>query len=291
MITKPMLAGKCTDLKALKYPVLATPKLDGIRCLVIKGKAVSRKFKPIPNDYIRQTIEMTCNSMQLDGEIMIEGRNFNDLSGDVRRKDGRPNFKYMVFDYVLRENEKPYVERMMELKQELLPTFCEKILPVSVANADELRQYEVECLAKGYEGVMVRSIESPYKCGRSTENEGYLLKIKRFEDDEAIVIGYEEEMHNDNPATEDAFGRTERSSCKENLVGKGTLGKLICENKGKWAKSFDIGTGFDADTRAKLWVRRGKLKLKVVKFKHQPCGAGERPRFPVFLGFRDEWDL
>jgi len=30
-ITKPMLAGKCEQPEELRFPVLATPKLDGIR--------------------------------------------------------------------------------------------------------------------------------------------------------------------------------------------------------------------------------------------------------------------
>jgi hypothetical protein len=33
-----------------------------------------------------------------------------------------------------------------------------------------------------------RSPHSPYKCGRSTEREAWLLKIKRFEDAEAVVL-------------------------------------------------------------------------------------------------------
>ncbi len=84
MVTKPMLAGECEDINTLVFPLLATPKLDGIRCLMINGKAVSRTFKPIPNDHIRRTIE-NMGIDGLDGEIMIEGRAFNDLSGDVRR--------------------------------------------------------------------------------------------------------------------------------------------------------------------------------------------------------------
>lgn len=294
-----MLAGKCTDITKLTFPVLATPKLDGIRCLMINGKAVSRKFKSIPNDYIRQTLEMTCNSMQLDGEIMIEGRAFDDLSGDVRRKAGRPNFYYAVFDKIngspngLKE---PYAMRMVSLELAVLPSCCRKIMPVSIANVGALHIYELDCLAKGYEGVMVRSPKSPYKCGRSTENEGYLLKIKRFEDDEAVIVGYEEEMQNNNVATRDAFGRTERSSHQENLVGKGTLGKLTGRNK-KWPKDFGIGTGYTAKLRDEIWAIRDELVLKhaLVKFKHQPPPVGappdDRPRFPVFLGFRDDWDL
>lgn len=36
-ITKPMLAGKCERPEDLRFPILATPKLDGIRCLKIVG--------------------------------------------------------------------------------------------------------------------------------------------------------------------------------------------------------------------------------------------------------------
>lgn len=296
-----MLAGKCSSPAKLHFPVLATPKLDGIRCLIINGKAVSRSFKAIPNDYIRQTIETTINSYQFDGEIMIEGRNFNDLSGDVRRKDGRPTgFYYAVFDYVNGQLGLPYNERMEALASiQNLPPFVRKILPVFIKDEIELATYERDQLALGYEGVMVRGFSSPYKCGRSSENEGYLLKIKQFEDSEAVIVGYEEQMHNDNVATQDAFGRTERSTHQENMRPAGVLGKLICQYRRKPEKldkpgelvEFGIGTGFDAATRAELWVKRDKLKNKIVKFKHQPSGADEKPRFPVFLGFRDKWDM
>lgn len=46
---KPMLAGKCEGLESLKYPVLVSVKLDGVRALVIGGKVMSRSLKPIPN--------------------------------------------------------------------------------------------------------------------------------------------------------------------------------------------------------------------------------------------------
>ncbi len=285
-----MLAGKCEDITKLVYPVLATPKLDGIRCLMINGKAVSRKFKPIPNKHIRNTLEMSyCKSLQLDGEIMIEGRSFNDLSGDVRREEGRPDFYYAVFDFVLGGNDLPYKERIELLRVLQLPAFCRKILPSYINDAKGLLAYEANCIQDGYEGVMVRSPNSPYKCGRSTMNEGYLLKIKRFEDSEATIIDYEEMMHNNNVATKDAFGRTERSSHQENLCGTGVLGTLICKTPA--GVEFGIGTGYDAETRAKLWVERRNLIGKMVKYKSQPSGAGEKPRFPVFIGFRDEWDL
>jgi DNA ligase-1 len=310
-----MLAGKSGPVDQITYPVLATPKLDGIRCLVINGRAVSRTFKPIPNKYIRATIEMTLNSMQLDGEILVKNRTFNELSGDVRREDGRPDFVYAVFDYVTDALSTPYVERMARLCETILPAFCKKILPVNIKNAIELAQYEQDQITLGYEGVMIRTPNSPYKCGRSSTNEGYLLKIKRFEDSEGYILTCAEMMHNDNVATRDAFGRTERSSNKENLRPAGVLGKLVVKPLAAgpisiadraWLVAnlhrldaailehplfFGIGTGYDAALRATLWTMRDKLSDKIVKFKHQPSGADVKPRFPVFLGFRDAWDM
>lgn len=289
-----MLAGKCTDIETLRFPLLATPKLDGIRCLKIRGQALSRKFKPIPNTHIRTLIKTADIPDGLDGEIIIPGRPFNDLSGDVRREDGAPNFEYHIFDFVSTSLQTIYADRMASLGILSLPPFCKKVLPILIRTVEELRAYEANCLAAGYEGVMVRSPNGPYKCGRSTLNEGYLLKIKRFEDDEAEIIDFEEEMENQNVATKDAFGRTERSSHKENLVPKGTLGKLICRNA-KWPETFGVGTGYSAKLRDQLWAARAELPHKLIKFKHQPPPVGappdDRPRFPVFLGFRDDWDM
>lgn len=311
MITKPMLAGKTpADLSLLQYPLLATPKLDGIRCLVINGKAVSRTFKPIPNDHIRGTIEQefveSCYRADFDGEILVRNRDFNELSGDIRRSDGTPDFYYALFDKVTPPDGHNYPDlglhdigltqtyegRMKSLQTLSLPDWCEKILPKKIADLPALLAYETECLAKGYEGVMVRTPNSPYKCGRSSTNEGYLLKMKRFEDSEAMVYGVEEEMENQNGATKDAFGRTERSAHKENMVPKGRMGKLLVRDQTTGVE-FEIGTGFDAATRLNLWLKRGNCIGKLVKYKHQPSGAkaGGKPRFPVFLGFRDTWDL
>jgi DNA ligase-1 len=54
---------------------------------------------------------------------------------------------------------------------------------------------------------------------------------------------------------------------------------------------FSIGTGFDSDTRKDLWKRRDEVIGKIVKFKYFSQGVKIAPRFPVFLGFRDENDM
>ena len=133
----------------------------------------------------------------------------------------------------------PYACRMQELAA--LPEWdhVEKVLPVEIADAVQLAAYEEECLAAGYEGVMVRTPDSPYKCGRSTEREGWLLKIKRFEDAEAVVLESYEGMTNQNAAELDAFGRTKRSLAQAGMVGRGELGGFIVRH---WNRAWNSGS-------------------------------------------------
>ena len=290
-ILKPMLAGKCENLEALRFPLLATPKLDGIRCLKVNGQALTRSFKPVSNRYIREWIEANLPD-GLDGELIVKGTTFSETAGHVGRESGQPNFTFAVFDFVQSGVDTPYARRMQDLAA--LPEFShvEKILPVELHSLEELQVYEERCVAEGYEGVMIRTPGSPYKCGRSTEREGWLLKIKRFEDAEAVVLDTYEGMSNLNPAEKDAFGRTKRSLSQAGMVGRGELGGFVVRHT-ETGVEFRVGYnhvvgGID---RVTLWQRRHTLIGRLVKFMHQPSGAKEAPRFPKFLGFREAWDL
>jgi DNA ligase-1 len=126
---------------------------------------------------------------------------------------------------------------------------------------------------------------SPYKCGRSTLREGWLLKLKRFIDEEAEVVGFEEEMQNNNEKTRDAFGLSERSSHQDNKTGKERLGSFVVKNP---RGEFKVGTGFTASQRQSFWERRDSLIGKVVTVKFFPIGIKDLPRHPVFKGFRND---
>ena len=69
---KPMLAETCEDADraALPFPLYATPKIDGLRCLVIDGVATSRSLKPIPNRFV-QSVLGTHLLDGLDGELVV----------------------------------------------------------------------------------------------------------------------------------------------------------------------------------------------------------------------------
>jgi DNA ligase-1 len=54
---------------------------------------------------------------------------------------------------------------------------------------------------------------------------------------------------------------------------------------------FDIGGGYNAAQRADMWKERHKLPNLVAKYKYFPSGGKDKPRFPVFQGWRDPRDL
>jgi DNA ligase-1 len=294
LITKPMLSATLKNVDTLKFPVAVTPKLDGIRCLRVGGKTLSRTFKPIPNLHIQAMMSTLPDG--LDGELMIKDGTFNQVQSGVMREDGTPDFEFWVFDYVSTTLDEPYTSRMVKLGSLALPTFCKKVLPWIANNIDELNTFETMVLSQGYEGAMVRSLTSPYKAGRATEREGYLSKLKRFEDSEAVVIGFEEQLTNMNEATKDAFGRTERSSHKENMIPNNTLGKFLVREVSNtpWkGQEFAVGTGegLTAALRKSIWDAKEQYLGKIITYKYQPHGVKDLPRLPIWKGFRSEDDM
>src|SRR5690606_29022945 len=123
--------------------------------------------------------------------------------------------------------------------------------------------------------------------GRATLREGWLWKLKRFEDSEAVILDFEERMHNANVAKTNALGYKERSSHKENLVPMGTLGALKVRDV-KTGVEFDIGTGFSDLERQRMWDIRDRWLGRVVKYKFLPVGVKDKPRHPVYLGPRTD---
>lgn len=290
---KPLLASP-VDLSKLQYPCYASPKYDGFRCLTDQFKGpVTRSLKPIANNFVRGKLG-ELNLPFLDGELLTYtgGKldDFNAVQSKLSSRSGLPDFKFMVFDS-FKEPSTYYDLRLAWLEQVLGPRTekcIELVQQVIIENEEELLEYEQAQIELGWEGVMVRSINGKYKFGRSTVNEGILLKLKRFDEDEAEIIGFAELMHNANEATTNELGQTERSSHKENMVGRETLGSISVRWKDEI--EFEIGTGFTAALRERLWkdATSGTLCGKTVTFSFQGIGSQGRPRFPVFKGFRHD---
>lgn len=283
---KPMLAVDA-DLDKLKFGLLASPKLDGIRAVVRNGVVYSRSNKPIPNKHVQN---LFSSFEHFDGELIVgeptDPLVYRNTTSGVMSVDGEPDVCLYVFDHIqnmkdsyrLRSRRLTKKHRVIVLEQEYIETL------------DDLLAYESNALSQGYEGLILRNLDAPYKMGRSTVREGYLLKLKRFSDAEALVVGFEERMRNDNEAFTDELGRTKRSSHKENKVGRGDLGALVCRTL-EGNAVFSIGTGFTDEERKALWEASSSLVGRIVKYKFFDIGGYEVPRHPVFLGFRDKKDM
>ena len=269
-----MLAGVYDDSVDLHYPVLVSPKLDGIRCLIVDGKAVTRSFKPIPNDFIRNYLE-TFTPDGTDGELMLEDPDatFSDVSSAVRKKTGEPNFIYHVFDS-FSNLDSPFYARLHQLEQRVrtLPKI-EYVQHVTVGCKASLLSIEDMFLAAGFEGVMIRDVAGKYKEGRSTIKEALLLKLKRFKDSEAEILELIEKKD-------------------KNKVPVDTLGAMVVRDVYSGVKfKCGVGTGLDSVLRLKMWYNKERYIGKVIKYSFQDVGTKYKPRFPIWLGFRDSFDL
>ena len=287
-----MLAARVTDESQIRYPAMVSPKLDGIRCLIVNCEPVTRNLKPIRNLWIyRQLLKLPY---ALDGELMVSG-GFSNVASGVMSQDGHPDFEYHVFD-ILPSNmrpDMPYFKRYKYLSEIMkdLPKFVKLVPHNWIIQLSQLRDYEEQYLSHGYEGIMIRDINGPYKYGRSTLNEGYLLKLKRFEDSEAVVVNAVERFHNGNPQERDELGRSKRSSAQSGMIPAGDLGALVCKDMTDGTE-VQLGSGFTAEQRRYLWKQHtlGVLVGRIAKYKFQPT-VKDKPRFPIFLGFRDKEDM
>lgn len=295
---RPMLAAKTvdSDLQRLKYPVLASPKIDGVRALVDRGiektcAVYSRSMKLIPNRYIQSVLSDRIFH-GLDGELVVGSPTAKNcmqasMSG-VMTHDGTPNFQFFVFDRW--SVEAPYFERLASCSDaNFHPNVV--VLPHSrIESYEELLDFESRYTSMGYEGVMVRGFNNRYKQGRSTLKEGGLLKVKRFLDSEAEVLDVEPLMRNNNPAKVNELGLTSRSTAADGKIADDLMGSLTVRDI-HTGVVFEIGTGFSEADRVFIWNKRKIIKGQLVKYKHFPTGVKDRPRFPVFLGFRSTLDL
>lgn len=289
---RPLLAATIDKETTLKFPYLASPKLDGIRCLIHPELGpVSRNLKPIPNYYIREVLSYLPNGW--DGEIIVGAPYgdgvFNRTTSAVMSHNGEPDFTFHVFDNYLDRGH--FAERIGNLNKITMVDKPVVVVPhIDVCNVEELLATEAKALQDGYEGIMLRDPFGPYKFGRSTLRENTLLKVKRFEDYEGTIIGFRPKFQNTNAATIGELGQTTRSKRKEGMVELEELGAFICQCDG-YVDPFEIGTGFTQEQRDLYWAHQDSLMGAIVKFKAQPYGELWKPRFPVFLGFRDPIDL
>lgn len=295
-----MLAAPCStvELETLRYPLLASTKLDGLRLLCHPTLGpVTRRFKPLPNVHARGLLSHELLK-GLDGELMmrdpVTGKflGFNDIQSALMTRDGKPQFEYHVFDYFANPTA-PYKDRMYTLLQNIWHIrrtldnspqvyVLEQHLIVGVYEAHE---FAAKCLQEGFEGIVLRDSAGPYKSNRSTLKQQWMVKYKGdMEDAEGIVVGFEELFRNQNPQVRSELGLSDRSDHKSGMVPADTLGALVL-NTELWGE-VKVGSGMDTSTRDWFWTHRTETLGKSVTFKYTPFGMKDKPRFPIYKAIR-----
>ena len=113
--------------------------------------------------------------------------------------------------------------------------------PCVCGSAEALFEYFQYAESQEGEGICFRLPLSPYKMGRSTLREQYLVKLSRYLRTEVKIIGFTEQMLNSNPEKRSPIGMMARRKTIAGSVGKNTLGAFLCELPN--GDKIDVGTG------------------------------------------------
>ncbi len=280
------------------------PKLDGVRVLlmVIPGASegvtticFSRNGKVFDNfTHIEQQVSdnfvkiarghqnALINGFVLDGEVI--GNTFQELMRQARRKTDvqADDSVFNIFDIIplsdfreghwnaqlhkriaILEHIRHVVDTMPNV--ELLPHIMVDL--DTAAGKDQLERYAKDQVNAGFEGIMIKELEAPYICKRSTD----WMKWKPTLTVDLEVVGVEE-----------GTGR--------NL---GRLGALVCHgvDDGKEI-TVNVGSGFSDVDRDDYWTNRnlviGRTAEVLCDVITQNQDGTYSLRFPRFVRFRDD---
>ena len=295
---RPMLAATYQELKKpMEYPLLLSEKIDGIRAICFGGTLYSRSLKPIPNLAIQSVFKYFARYLEgVDGELYVGNPWTNDVfrrttSCVMSEYDSTP-WTFVAFDrYDPKEPDLPYHERHRRLAKlaKFWPFNIKKLTQHIIHSDKELDTYELQYTSYGLEGVMLRTQDGAYKMGRCGKVNPHLVKLKRFVDEEFMIVGYEPYTKNMAVSVKNGVGLKRKQKLKAFMQPEEKLGafKLITKD----GKTFSCGSGLRQWERVKLWEIKDQLIGQMLTIKHFPVGAADVPRFPVVKGVRHQFDL
>lgn len=312
-MTKPLLADDYIESKLI-FPLIAQPKIDGVRALNMTGRFTGRSLKTFKNEYLTKRYSHS-SLIGFDGEVAAQDECHPDLcritSSATGTIKGDPWILWWLFDYIRPETKLlGYAERLEHLRHRIADLLFEapdifphlRLIPSTVVNnLAELNRKDEEYLELGFEGTILRDPNAPHKQGRSG-TKPILWRIKRFIDFEFVVDEIIEGEENLNEAQINELGQTFRSSHQENKVKNGMVGAMVGRvldnvvhekqllfEKGQVVR---VGAGRMTHAQRKLYFENPELlRQKISKAKFFPKGIKDKPRFPTWQSFRDPVDM
>jgi DNA ligase-1 len=216
----------------------------------------------------------------LDGEIV--GESFQKLMRQAHRKSDAETtgMVYHVFDMIpLEDFERGFWNAQQHKRLALLDKARERLaktdpvqimpgLEVDLDTAeghDVLRRFAEASVGEGYEGIMIKELDAPYECKRSS----FWMKWKPTITVDLNIKGFEQ-----------GTGR--------NL---GRLGAIICEGEDNGRRIMvNVGSGLSDSDRDQYWAARDDLLGRVIEVQADAVTQNQDGsyslRFPRFVRFR-----
>jgi len=257
--------------------VVVEPKLDGFRCIAMiqdgKCSLMSRNGKSITRNFVdtvcKELESLNLDDCILDGELM--GRTFKETTQQVHKKTNPDvtHIKFHVFDYLSFEDWKNQeTKTTCQESRESIEDMCFeartsfiKTVPRWIVNPLEIQKYHDIFVQDGYEGVMVKTLNTKYKFGRGSN----VLKHKAFFDTDVLCIGFEE-----------GTGKH-----------KGVLGAVIVSYNDV---RVNVGSGFSDRQREEIWNNQQGYRMKMCEVRYQEETDDGSLRFPTFRAWRPDKD-
>lgn len=257
--------------KKLEFPVNMQPKFNGVRCMAyplpggsIRLMSRGGKDYTLPHiqiELVQQITPGTC----LDGELYVHGMSLQNIRHLVETY-GPESLQVQLhcYDYTeLPPTKANWIQRMGCLINWFAARGMRYIVqsPSEVANnMDEVRAYHDAWVEQGYEGAMIRTMKGTYRMAAKSVD---LLKVKKFEDAEFKVVGWD--------------------------VGKDGVIKYTCVQEE--GLTFEVRPMGDAAERKQLLMTADEDVGKMLTVRFQERSDDNIPLHLRGVAFRPEKDL
>lgn len=264
----PIQLAKAFEPRKCQFPCFISPKLDGLRSKYKDGEFYSRQgHKFVGLSILKEEMVRLANYFagqgphEFDGELMVDGEHFNEISGKIRAFTEADNAHYYIFD--LPSLPVPQVGRVVAM--DMIALHVGTIFPhitfvphTTVTSMDMIQQKYAEYIADGYEGAIVKQENGLYQDSRTWD----WMKLKNAETADCRIT--------------DVFEGE----------GKyvGMVGGLIVDFNGVAVR---VGSGLSDKQRMYWWSDPDEIigRTAEVAFQEKtPDGSMRHPRFKTLRG-------